>query len=182
MLAQILKGGGPRVGLDLCLATDVPRIHGALGELIGSAADAGPADVVDVDLEFVAPDLSAVPLDEVLDFRARHAAAYQSYARGLRSVVRELRQVEPTERESILADRRDELAAAAHDLRQGPLRDLKAGGVMALGLVAGVAGIFEGSPVSGAFGAAAVAAGAAASSSKPPEAFSYLFSVGREMT
>ena len=81
LLAQILKETGSRVGLDLCPATDVPRVQQALGELIGAVAPAGPADVIEVDLEFIAPDLSAVPMDEVLDFRRRYAMEYQAYAR-----------------------------------------------------------------------------------------------------
>ena len=62
------------MGLNRCTATDQPEVQRALGELIGSVAPAGPADVIEVDLEFVAPDLSAVALDEVLDFRRRHVA------------------------------------------------------------------------------------------------------------
>ncbi|MEJ7784633.1 MAG: hypothetical protein WKF96_07505 [Solirubrobacteraceae bacterium] len=176
LLAQIVKEAGPRVGLELCPATDAPQIQRALGELISSVAPAGPADVVEVDLEFVAPDLSAVPMDELLDFRKRHAADYQAYARSLRQVVRELRGTEPAERAAILTDRRRALDEAARALKRGPLRDLATGGVMAVGLLAGVAGVLEGSEISGALGAlAALGAGATATSRSPPDAFSYLF-------
>lgn len=182
LLAQILKEGGPRVGLDLCPATDVPEIQRALGELIGATAPAGSADVVEVDLEFVAPDLSAVPMDELLDFRSRYASQYQAYARGLRTVVRELLGAEPGERESILADRRAALAAAADDLRRGPLRDIASGAAMAVGVLAGIAGIVEGSEISGALGAlTAAGGGAAAMTREAPEAFSYLFAMRKQL-
>ena len=183
LLAQILKEGGPKVGLDLCPATDVPRVHQALGELIGSVAPAGPADVVEVDLEFVAPDLSAVPMDELLDFRRRHANEYRAYARGLRSVVRELRGAEPGERESILRDRREAFTETAERLKRGPLRDIATGAVMAVGILGGTAGILEGSEISGGLGVLTALGGgaAAAASRQPPEAFSYLFAMRKAM-
>ena len=63
-----------------------------------------------------------------------------------------MRGAEPGERKSILADRRAALDAAAHDLKRGPLRDLATGGVMALGLLGGIAGVLEGSEICGALG------------------------------
>ena len=182
LLAQILKEAGPRVGLDLCPATDVPEVQQALGELIGAVAPAGPADVIEVDLEFIAPDLSAVPMDEVLDFRRRYATQYQAYARSLRAVVRDLQGANAKERESILADRREALRAAAEDLRRGPLKAIGPIGVMALGILAGVAGVLEGSEVSGAIGVvAAIGGGATAAHRTAPEAFSYLFAARRAL-
>lgn len=177
LLAQIVKQAGPRVGLDLCPATDAPQIQRALSELVSSVAPAGPADVVEVDLEFVAPDLSAVPIDELLDIRRRHAGAYQAYARNLRGVVRELRSTEPAERASILADRRAALDEAANALQRGPLRDLATGAVMAIGLTAGVAGILEGSEISGALTVLATLGAGVAAGRQQPGAFSYLFAV-----
>lgn len=182
LLAQILKERGPDIGLDLCPATDVPDVHSALCELMGAVAPAGPADVVEVDLQFVAPDLSAMPIDELLDFRKRHAAQYRAYARDLRRVVRDLRGAEPRERDAILADRREALVSAAEDLKRGPLRDVATSGVMAVGLLAGVAGVLEGSEISGALGALAAVGAVAAAPRKPPETFSYLFAMRREMT
>lgn len=177
LLAQILKEAGPRIGLDLCPATDTPQIQRALGELISSVAPAGPADVIEVDLAFVAPDLSAVPIDELLDFRSRHAADYQAYARSMREMVRELRNTEAAERASILADRRSALDEAGNALKRGPLRDLATGGVMAVGLMAGVAGVLEGSEMSGALGALTALGAGAAATRQPRDAFSYLFAV-----
>jgi hypothetical protein len=182
MLAQILKAGGPAAGLDLNPATDKPEVLRALSELIGATAPAGPGAVVQVDLEFVAPDLSSVPVDELLDFRARHGAEYKAYARGLRSIVRDLDGADPDQRAGILADRREALDATADVLRRGPLKDIVTTGAMALGVVAGIAGIAEGSTVSGAAGAAAALWGAAASAPRSsPEHFSYLFALRREM-
>lgn len=74
--------------------------------------------------------------------------AFEASARGLPGVVRELRNAEPGERESILADRREAHRAAAADLKQGPLKDIAAVGVMAVGVLAAVAGVLEGSGVS----------------------------------
>jgi hypothetical protein len=181
LLAQILKESGPQVGLDLCPATDRPRIQAALGDVIGAVSTAGPADVVEVDLEFVAPDLSAVPMDELLDFRERHASEYRAYARGLREVVRDLRAADPGERESILTDRREALKDAAQDLKRGPLKDVAVKGALALGVLAGIAGIVEGSEVSGAISIAATAGGGIAGRRRPPATYSYLFAARNQL-
>lgn len=181
LLAQILKEAGPRVGLDLFPATDRPQIQSALGDLIGTVSPAGPADVIAVDLEFVAPDLGAVPMDELLDFRKRHASEYRAYARDLRTVVRDLRSADPGERESILGDRREALKDAAEDLKRGPLKEVAVKGALALGVLAGIAGIVEGSEVSGALSIAATAGGGFASRRRPPEMYSYLFAARKQL-
>jgi hypothetical protein len=89
LLGQILREGGPGLGLELSPATDSPKIQAALVQLLGLPTPQPSAGrVVTVDLELVGPNLEAVPLDEVVQFRAEHGAEFRAYARRLRAVVR----------------------------------------------------------------------------------------------
>src|SRR6202040_258096 len=68
LLAQILRPKGPALGIELSPATDRPKLVDALSEVLDTSP-VSSGRVVAFDVETVAPDLSAVPLDEVLDFR-----------------------------------------------------------------------------------------------------------------
>lgn len=69
LLAQILRPRGSQLGMELSPATDRPQLVEALSELLAGGLPASAGRVVAFDLETVAPDLTGVPLDEVLDFR-----------------------------------------------------------------------------------------------------------------
>lgn len=63
LLAQVLRSAGPGIGLELSPATDRPQVQEALVEFLNlPAPQAGAGTVVSVDLEFVGPDLEALPL------------------------------------------------------------------------------------------------------------------------
>lgn len=74
--------------------------------------------VVALDLEAVTLNLDQVPLDDVLQFRVEHGREYRTYARELRKVLIEVSLLAPEERETVLLDRREELADRADDLRK----------------------------------------------------------------
>ena len=64
LLAQILRSKRQEVGMELSPATDRPQLVEALSEPLADGSPASIGRVVAFDLETVAPDLSAVPLDE----------------------------------------------------------------------------------------------------------------------
>jgi hypothetical protein len=131
--------------------------------------------VVTADIERVGIDLTRVPLDEVLDFRAEHGAEYRSYARELRRFVNDLAIGSPEEQARMMHDRAEALADRAAELRNV---SLVAFGRPALALLMSMAGagwtITQGDPV-GALLAAAAAATAFKSPQSTVSAFTYLF-------
>ena len=70
------------------------------------------------DLRNVGADLSAVPLDEVLDFRAKNGQHYRAYARALRDFLVTVKQANPTERQRVREERTLEIEDYAADLRR----------------------------------------------------------------
>lgn len=178
LLAQILREAGPRVGLELSPATDRPAIQAALVQLLDlSEPDVGPAAVINLDLEIIGPDLTAVPLDEVLDFRAAHGQEYRAYARRLRETVRGLSALSPAEQAQALEDRREEIHDAADALRSGPIKALGSAAAIGLGIAGGVVSAAAETPTGGILSAAASGAGLATLPRKTITPYSYLFSV-----
>lgn len=181
LLAQVLRAAGPGVGAALHPVTDHPRMAGALGKVITSAAAPGHNDVIKTDLAFVAPDLSAVPLDEVLDFRDRYGAEYRSYSHALRTMSRDHADMDETDRRRTLEDRAEALSDLQDHLRRGARKDMAVKSVLGLGVVGSIAGAFVATPIIAAFGAAAGGAGLlSGGASKAPEAYSYLFQIKNE--
>lgn len=181
LLAQILREAGPRVGLELSPVTDNPKMQAALVQLLRlPPPDPGEGHVLTIDLEVVGPNLDAVPLDEVVEFRAAHGDEFRAYARRLRAVVREMGGIPPDERASVLNDRREEVREAGETLRRGALRTLGGAAGIGLGIAGGVASAVAADPVGGILSASAAAAGAATLPGKTITPYSYLFAVGRQ--
>ena len=72
LLAQILRTSGRKLGFDLSPVTDRIQLVSALSELLNLPGSSAAGRVVEFDLQTVGVDLSAEPLDEVLDFRNQH--------------------------------------------------------------------------------------------------------------
>ena len=70
------------------------------------------------DLSDVGADLSAVPLDEVLDFRAQNGQHYRAYARALRELLAYRAQASPLEWVRIRDERTLEIRDQVADLRR----------------------------------------------------------------
>jgi hypothetical protein len=85
--------------------------------IIGSH-DAGRAKIVVGDLAQVGVDLSAVPLDEVLGFRADYGAEYRRYSGDVRRFALELSLMGGADQRSALMERREELKDRAERLRR----------------------------------------------------------------
>jgi hypothetical protein len=127
--------------------------------IIGSY-DAGRAKVVVGDLAQVGIDLSAVPLDEVLAFRAEYGNEYRRYSNDVRRFALELSLMGEADQGSALMDRRAELTDRAERLRR-TARTAFARQAISLGF--GVAGaawtLVHGDPWGAAFAAGAATAG-----------------------
>lgn len=131
--------------------------------------------VVVSDLQQVSFDLSTIPLDEVLDFRAQHGEAYRAYARDLRSFVRGVSTADPADRESAFADRREALGDAAAELnrhmRSAWRRPMASFG---LGIGGAAVALVAGNPVPAGIGFASALLGFKRQAD-PSSAYTYLF-------
>lgn len=163
------------MGLDLAPATDQPRIVKALTEFLQLPATPSAGHVVALDLQTVAVDLSAVPLDEVLAFRSERREMHRRYVRSARTFARELSLLPEPDRAAALSDRQEELEELANDLKRVARAAWKRPASFALGLAGATWRYHMGDPIGAILVAGALALGAAASSSTETGAFSYLF-------
>lgn len=182
LLAQLARAAGRRQGIDLHPATSQAQPAEALIKTLARDQMPSAGHLVALDLEAVSLDLTRVPLDELLDFRNRHAAEYRAYARQLRSVLAQLGPLDEVDRQAILADRREELAERAFRLRRISRKswtpDVVGVASVSLGL-AGASWELAGNrdPVSAAL---ALAAGLTALiPGRAIDAYSYVISAGR---
>lgn len=122
LLSQLARARGREMDLDLHPVTGERSAVDGLRTVLALPSMPSAGRIVALDLETVGVDLAAVPLDDVLAFRESHLHEYRAYARDLRRTVAELSPLEPAERDRLLADRREELANRAHDLRRASMR------------------------------------------------------------
>jgi hypothetical protein len=116
LLSQILRPQGAAIGLDLSPTTDQPQLHAALNDLLKLPSLPSAGRVVSLDLEAVGVDLSAVPLEEILEFRDEHGIEYRTYARDLRATLHDLSTLPSSEHASLLDDRREAFSDASRAL------------------------------------------------------------------
>jgi hypothetical protein len=176
LLAQILRSKGEEIGVELSPATDWPQVAEALAEVLSLPVMPSAGRVVSFDLETVAPDLTKVPLDEVLDFRKEHLTDYRAYARAVRKFVRELSLMDAKERGKAFADRQDELRDLASALKKHGRKIWGKPAAFALS-AAGAAWTYKtGDLIGGLLAGGAAVAAAAAEKSHEGGAYTYLFS------
>jgi hypothetical protein len=176
LLSQILRPKGTALGLDLSPATDRPELIQALTELLSLPNLPSAGHVVALDLATVGVDLSAVPIDEVLDFRAEHLTAHRQYVRAVRQFVRELSLLPSGERDAALDDREEELAELAAQLRKTARRFWRRPASFALSIAGAAWRLAAGDPVGAALGVGAAIAGGMKGEKAETSAYSYLFS------
>lgn len=181
ILGQLSRNVGQRRGMTIHPTTN----HGpAVSDLIQTLSmQAMPSRqyVVQLDLEPVAFDLSSVPLDDVLQFRAEHHDAYRAYMRDLRRFMIELAEVEESEdREALLLERRQEISDQAHDLqamtRRGLQKNLAA---WSLGIAGSAWSVSTGDPVGLALTAVGLIPGFVSSGPERVGAYTYIFDIGK---
>ncbi len=175
LLAQILRPKGDALGLELSPTTDQPQLVDALCEVLSLSKPASAGAVVAFDMETVAPDLSLVPIDEVLDFRRQHLKHYRGYARNVRRFVGEIGALPARQREKAFRDRQEEIRDLAADLKRIGWKSWKKPASFGLS-IAGAAWTFTtGDPIGALLAAAGAITGLGADSEPQLNAYSYLF-------
>ena len=180
LLAQLLRPRGLSLGLELSPATDQPRIVRALTEFLDLPETASAGHVVAFDLQTVSVDLSAVPLDEVLGFRADHRHAHRTYVRSVRGFARELSSMPEPDRTAALKDRQSALDDLANDLKRAARSAWKRPASFAIGLAGAAWTCKTGDPIGALLAASALVLSGAGSNPKEAGAFSYLFAAQRQ--
>ncbi|HVQ40480.1 MAG TPA: hypothetical protein VMS31_23260 [Pyrinomonadaceae bacterium] len=175
LLAQILRPKGPALGFELSPATDRPQLVDALSQLLLTASPVSTGRVVGFDLETVAPDLSAVPLDEVLDFRKSHLREFREYARSVRQFIREVGTLPAREREKAFTDRQEQIRDLASDLKRTGWAAWKKPASFALTIAGAAWTLKTGNPLGALLAATGAAASAIGGKRKEVNAYSYLF-------
>ena len=175
LLAQILRSNGASSGLDLSPVTDQLQIVRALTEVLSLPAVPSAGNVVAFDLQSVSVDLSSVPLEEVLSFRAENGAAHRKYVRSARQFARDLSLMPPEDRTSAFADRQAELDDLASDLRRRARSAWKLPASFALGLAGAGWTLASGNPIGALLSAGALLLKGPGSPANEGGAFSYLF-------
>jgi len=180
LLAQLARDAGRRAGLSLHPATTAPGAVEDLIHVLSLPASRSAGHVVTLDLETAGVNLAAVPLEEVLEFREHHGAAYKAYARDVRHLIAELGPLAPDERQALLDDRREELGDLANDLRKTARRQWRSAAGLSIG-AAGAAWTATGTShdlLGGALALAGIALGLA-QGEPPATAYSYLIEARR---
>lgn len=130
--------------------------------------------VVSLDLAAIGVDLSAVPLDEILEFREQHGSEYRSYARDLRATLHELSALPASEHEQVLQDRREALTDSARALGDRSRSWWHKPASLTLGLGGAAWTLKTGDPLGALVSAAGAGLGALPGASATVDAHSYL--------
>jgi hypothetical protein len=179
LLAQILRPKGSPLGLDLAPTTDRFEIVGALSELLNVPTLPSAGRVVAFDLQTVAVDLSAVPLDEVLSFRTQYGKEHRNYVLAIRKFAREISLMTEEDREAAFRDRQNELDSLANQLKIEARRAWRRPASFGLGLAAAFWALSTGNPVGGVLSLSALLARGFEKSPTEAGAYSYIFSANK---
>lgn len=177
LLAQLARNTGRRHGLNLHPTTSSRSATAALMQSLGRPSMPSAGHLVAVDLEVVGVDLAAVPLDEVLEFRAENGESYRAYAREIREVLIQLGGLPAPERAQVLLDRQEALADDAADLRCTARRAWRLPfASFSLGVAGATWEVFGNQdPVTALLALGSGVAGALSAGSQEAGAYSYLF-------
>ena len=175
LLAQILRPKGPELGMELSPATDRHQLVDALVEVLAVGPSASPGRVVAFDLETVAPDLSSVPLDEVLAFRNAHRREFREYARNVRQFVREIGALPAREREKAFRDRQEQIRDMASDLKKIGRKAWRKPASFALTVAGSAWTLKTGDPIGALLAAIGAIAAAGGEKANQVNAYTYLF-------
>ena len=119
ILGQLSRIAGQKQGITIHPASNDFSAIQDLVQAFSMESMPSRENIIQLDLEPVTFDLASIPLDEVLQFRAEHRTAYQTYAKNLRRFMFELASVDDAkERHELLIQRRQEVADASHDIQE----------------------------------------------------------------
>jgi hypothetical protein len=178
LLSQILRAPSAKKGIDLAPITDRHAIITSLTELLNIPNAPSAGKVIEFDLQSVSADLSAVPLDEVLDFRKQNIESHKLYMRSLRKFAREVSLLPELDQDSAIADRQAELDDYAADIKRISRKAWRKPATVGLGL-AGAAWAATGDPLSALFALGGIAATEFGAGGENLDAYSYMISAGK---
>lgn len=180
LLSQIVRAKGSERGLDLAPATDRPQLQQALTELLDLPSLPSAGNVFSFDAQVVGVDLSAVGIDEILEFRAAHGPAYRSYALGLRGAVAELSLVESDEEQrELFEERGSELRETGESLASISASYWRQPVSLMFGIGGAAWSAIAADPLGVLVGGAGLAVAAPAAPQPRPDAFSYICRAGQ---
>lgn len=177
LLAQILRAPAAKRGMDLAPITDRNQILTSLTEVLNVPTSPSAGRVVEFDLQSVGADLSAVPLDEVLDFRNQNLEPHKRYMRSLRQFAREISLLPIHDQEAAITDRQAALDDYAADIKRISRSAWRKPATVGLGL-AGAAWATTGDPISALLGLGGIALTEFGAGPENVDAYSYIISVG----
>jgi hypothetical protein len=182
ILGQLARGVGQERGDVIHPTTSDSRAMVDLLATLKRPTLPSASHVVAPDLEAVTLDLSRVPLNEVLAFRAQYGRDHRSYINRLRAFMVDLAQIDESEREALTIGRRQELADTAHDLQRNTRRSFARNlATWSLGIAGSVWSARAGDPLGLALAAGGLAAGLLVDSEPQPSAYSYVFRAERQL-
>jgi len=182
LLAQILRPAGETLGVELSPITDQPKLVQALVELLSLPEHPSAGHVVAFDLNTVGVDVSAVPIDELLDYRNQHRAQYRAYTRSVREFVRQLGPLALAERAEAFEDRQAEIDDLAAGLRGRSRRAWGQPASFALSIAGATWTAVSGDPLGALLAGGSALVGLAAGEKKEANAYSYLFSARHDLS
>ena len=119
ILGQLSRIAGEKHGMTIHPTTNVSSAATDLNKTLSMESMPSRHRIIQLDLEPVTFDLTYVPLEDVLQFRADHQKSYKAYMRDLRGFTVELARIDdPNEREAVLLERRQQLSDMAHDIQR----------------------------------------------------------------
>ena len=133
------------------------------------------AHVVSFDLEAVGVDLSAIPMEEILSFRAEYREQYRKYAHDLKRFVREVAELPIEDQQGEMQARQAEIVETAAKLRTAAQGAWKRPLAFSLGVAGAAWMIKSGDIIGGLLALGAGLAGAQPSTSAEAGVYSYLF-------
>jgi hypothetical protein len=118
VIAQILRPGGFRLGLNLHPLTDQSSSVSSFEKILALPGMPSSRRIAMLHPEHVVLDLSRMPLERILHFREEHGQKYQAHRHNLLQFVVDISQVNTDTSEQIFMERWEKLAYAADELRQ----------------------------------------------------------------
>lgn len=154
-----------------------------VASVIGSPVGESHPDVIVGDIARVGIDLTAVPLDEVVDFRRTHGSEYRAYSKEVRDFVLSLSLMAENDRIAAITERRADLIDRAEQLREIGRRSFKRQSIsVGIGFAGAAWTLAHADPWGAAFAAAATAAGISRPSlGSIGAAYTYVFQAAKEL-
>ena len=181
ILSQLCRVAAKKRGLAFHPTTSSPDAAQDLVKILSQESMPSKGDVIRLDLEPVALDLTSVPLEDVLQFRSENSAFYKAYRRDLHRFLAELAAIQDAkERAALLLERQEELAQTALDSRREAKRTLgRKLGSWSLGIAGSAWSVGTGDPFGALLALVGLVVGQALKERERVTAYSYLFEASR---